>query len=154
MEHPNIPDRKRFDHVPPFWVDDQDVFFVTVCCRERGKNSLCKEEVFSLLKNSLLHYESKGWLRVVQFLAMPDHVHFLASFDLSVGLTKPMACWKSYTAKQGNFYWQGDYFDHRLRSDESWLEKARYIRANPVRAGLIESEESWPFIWERPGIDW
>jgi len=33
--------------------------------------------------------------------------------------------------------WQRDFFEHRLRSDESWREKADYILANPVRKGLV-----------------
>jgi hypothetical protein len=40
----------------------------------------------------------------------------------------------------------GKLFDHRLRRDESLDEKARYILANPVRAGLVKREEDWPWF--------
>jgi len=45
--------------------------------------------------------------------------------------------------------WQRDFFDHRLRKNEAYLEKAAYIRMNPVRAGLVASAEDWPYVWEQ-----
>jgi hypothetical protein len=33
-------------------------------------------------------------------------------------------------------HWQKGFFDHVLRSGESYTEKWHYIRDNPVRAGL------------------
>jgi mono/diheme cytochrome c family protein len=35
-----------------------------------------------------------------------------------------------------------------LRKDESYREKADYIRANPVRAGLVTRPEDWPYFWQ------
>ena len=43
--------------------------------------------------------------------------------------------------------WQRDFFEHRLRSDESWREKADYILANPVRKGLITEVSQWPYVF-------
>lgn len=43
--------------------------------------------------------------------------------------------------------WQEDFFDHRLRSDESLDEKANYVRMNPVRAGSVKTVEEWPYSW-------
>jgi hypothetical protein len=42
-------------------------------------------------------------------------------------------------------HWQRDFFDHRLRDDESFEEKAAYILNNPVRAGLVNRFEDWPY---------
>jgi hypothetical protein len=41
----------------------------------------------------------------------------------------------------------GKFFDHRLRRDESFGQKADYILHNPVRAGFVEKIEDWPYIW-------
>jgi hypothetical protein len=41
---------------------------------------------------------------------------------------------------------QRDYFEHRLRHDESAAEKFAYILANPVRGGLVSAEEEWPWL--------
>jgi putative transposase len=43
--------------------------------------------------------------------------------------------------------WQRDFFEHRLRSDESWREKANYILANPVRKGLVTEVSRWPYVF-------
>jgi len=48
--------------------------------------------------------------------------------------------------KHAKINWQRDFFDHRLRGDEGWREKSDYILQNPVRAGLIEKYEDWPYV--------
>jgi putative transposase len=40
--------------------------------------------------------------------------------------------------------WEEGFFDHVLRSDESYMQKWNYVRENPARAGLVISEEDWP----------
>ena len=42
--------------------------------------------------------------------------------------------------------WQREYFDHVLRSDESYSEKWDYVRENPVRAGLVRSANDWSYF--------
>jgi hypothetical protein len=55
--------------------------------------------------------------------------------------------WKKWTASQLGIGWQRDFFEHRLRNDESARQKADYILYNPVRAGLVERPEDWPYVW-------
>lgn len=42
-------------------------------------------------------------------------------------------------------FWQKEFFDHLLRSDESYSEKWEYVRQNPVRAGLVDDADTWAF---------
>jgi hypothetical protein len=49
--------------------------------------------------------------------------------------------------------WEEGFFDHVLRSDESYAQKWNYIRENPVRAGLVTSVEDWPYQGEIVYID-
>lgn len=49
--------------------------------------------------------------------------------------------------------WQPGFFDHLLRGEESYREKWEYVRENPVRAGLVEHAEQWPFQGEIVLID-
>ena len=42
--------------------------------------------------------------------------------------------------------WQREFFDHVLRSSESYSEKWNYVRENPVRAGLAASADEWPYL--------
>ena len=40
---------------------------------------------------------------------------------------------------------QAGAFHHRLRQDESYAAKWDYVRANPVRAWLVQNPDEWPF---------
>jgi hypothetical protein len=66
--------------------------------------------------------------------------------------------WKEWTDKRVGIVWQRDFFDHRLRDDESRREKADYILNNPVRRNLVARPEDWPFIYfadgQRPQFAW
>ena len=48
---------------------------------------------------------------------------------------------------------QRGFFDHLLRSAESYGQKWNYVRENPVRAGLVEKAEDWPYAGEIIIID-
>ena len=50
--------------------------------------------------------------------------------------------------------WQDGFFDHLLRSGESYSEKWNYVRMNPVRARLVERPEDWPFAGEIEALWW
>jgi len=49
--------------------------------------------------------------------------------------------------------WQRGFFDHLLRSEESYGQKWNYVRENPVRAGLAQNPEDWPYAGEIIVID-
>jgi REP element-mobilizing transposase RayT len=146
---PALPQRKKLPHGVPSWVADGTVYFITICCVERGRNQLCEpavaEQIFEAIR---FRWERYDWYaRLV--LLMPDHLHGLISFSPRQPMTKIIANFKEIVAKKTGVRWQRDYFDHRLRSDESLDEKAHYIRVNPVRKGLIARAEDWPYVWPR-----
>ena len=76
---------------------------------------------------------------------MPDHLHALITNAPDKKLGELIGSWKRYVTRKTGIEWQKNFFDHRLRNDESWDEKAAYIRANPVRAGLIKENETWVY---------
>ena len=45
-------------------------------------------------------------------------------------------------------HWQKGFFDHVLRTAESYEQKWHYVRENPVRAGLAKRWEDWPYRGE------
>ena len=49
--------------------------------------------------------------------------------------------------------WKEGFFDHVLRSDESYSQKWNYVRENPARAGLVNLAEDWPYQGEIVYID-
>ena len=86
---------------------------------------------------------------------MPDHLHFFCVSDqgpASPSLSRFIGSFKQWTAK-GILraaglpppLWQKQFFDHVLRSDESYESKWRYVLDNPARAGLIDAAQDWPY---------
>ncbi|MEM9280206.1 MAG: transposase [Verrucomicrobiota bacterium] len=145
-----LPVRKVLPHGVPMWVREGSVWFITICTAERGTAVLTESDVAERLLNAASFYHDRKRWYVHLFLIMPDHIHALITFGYEEKMSKLVAQWKSYTAKEAGIRWQQDFFDHRLRSNESMSEKARYVRENPVRAGLVERGEDWPWQWEPP----
>jgi REP element-mobilizing transposase RayT len=143
-----FPERKNLPHGIPPWVANGADYFITICAARRGTNQLCFPDKAQLIRESFEFRQNRGELWAHLLLLMPDHLHAVMSFSPCVGMQKTVADWKRYTGTRGDIRWQCGFFDHRLRNDESYIEKAHYIRMNPVRAGLIRTPEEWPFVWE------
>ena len=140
--------RKWLHHNTPSWISRSDaVYFITLNCHER-QNTLANDQVADFLFESITHYYDQEYWYPHVVLIMPDHLHGLFSFpETGKPMSKLFSQWKSYTAKHLDFKWQPAFFDHRLRSNESFDEKLEYIRNNPVRAGLINNKNE---TWEIP----
>ena len=143
-----FPQREKLPHGTPPWVRADAIFFITICCALRGTNQLCVESVAAMIWESITFRQNRGDWFVHLWLLMPDHLHALVSFPQELNPTKIISNWKEIIAKKTGVKWQRDFFDHRLRSDESHEEKANYIRQNPVRKGLVANAEDWKFVWE------
>lgn len=87
------------------------------------------------------------------FLLMPDHLHAIMAVPRVDGLSEAIRSWKRLTARTHGIRWQRNFFDHRLRSREALETKARYIRENPVRAGLVDCAEDWPHFIDRNTLE-
>jgi len=141
------PVRRRLPHEIPSWVPDGEIYFFTICARDRGGTVLL-DHAGEIVQAAVTYHEIGRWhLRL--FVLMPDHVHLLVSFPADVRVVATLGAWKSFTAKSAGLSWQTDFFEHRLRAGESFEEKAHYIRMNPVRAGLCADWEDWPHRWPR-----
>jgi putative transposase len=143
-----IPPRKRLPHEIPFGIDPaRETYFITICCNPRGQNQLARSEIATPLFETMIHRNDSGDWFVHFALLMPDHLHFFASFpETGKRMQTVVSKWKEWTAKTLGISWQRDFFEHRLRRDESYREKADYIFANPARAGLVREGEEWPYI--------
>ena len=84
---------------------------------------------------------------------MPDHLHMLIGVPGNAQLSKLVRDFKRITTRTAQVNWQRNFFDHRLRHDESLDEKVAYIRNNPVRAGLTTESEEWPYAIDANYLD-
>lgn len=142
-----LPRRQPLYHEVPAWVRDDATFYLTINCRPRGKNHLAHPTVAETLRESLSVRVEKGHWWPSLILLMPDHLHGLVTMAPGQDLRKAISDWKRYTARFAGIGWQRDFFDHRIRHDESLSEKWDYIVRNPVHAGLVATPEAWPYVW-------
>jgi len=128
-------------------------YFVTACTYDRRQilaNHAVHETFVDFARQGAAH---GAW--VGAYVLMPDHVHaFVAIDDQKLNLStwaKSLKNSISKTLRQEGIappHWQKTFFDHLLRSAESYSEKWHYVRENPVRAGLVSHWEDWPFCGE------
>ncbi len=111
-----------------------------------GRCVLRDPDVAGIVGNALKHFEG---VRCIQhaWVIMPNHVHALFTLLAGHQLETLLHSWKSFTANQINAtihqqgqLWQRDYFDRLIRDVAHFRNCVRYIRKNPVKAGLRERD--------------
>jgi putative transposase len=133
------------------WIDDP-VYFVTSCTYKRTTNLACEDAASILVKEWRGARARHGW-SIGRYVVMPDHLHFFCAPNRDAKpLSDFIGFWKEWTSKGlkkplrlTNMLWQEQFFDHVLRSAESYNQKWEYVRANPVRAGFVKDPDDWPW---------
>ena len=142
---------RRFDL---FYIHDP-VFYITCCTRNRRaiRELHAANDAFSRYSERAREHN----IAVGRYVFMPDHLHLFVKGDLDFTLSRWMAGLKRATAValgcSSSELWQPGFFDHVLRSDESYAEKWNYVKENPVRAGLVQIASEWPYEGEIVIID-
>ena len=92
---------------------------------------------------------------VGRYILMPDHIHLFLKLPPPVeNLSNWVKSLKNFLSKKlrelelASPHWQKGFFDHVLRSGESYSEKWLYVAENCVRAGLVKSWTQWPYQGE------
>lgn len=92
---------------------------------------------------------------VGRYVIMPDHVHLFLRLPPE-GQTlgpwiKALKCVLGRELEHAGYaapHWQEGFFDHLMRSAESYAGKWKYVEQNPLRAQLCGRSEDWPFQGE------
>ncbi len=103
----------------------------------------------------LIHWlrasDDEGRTGSLAWVVMPDHLNWMFVLG-STSLETVVRTMKSRAAKAMNQrrgsrgpVWQPGYYDQLQRNEKQW----RYILANPVRAGLAEALDEYPYAWCR-----
>ena len=116
-----------------------------------GEAWLGDPAIACLVEGALLYFDGERY-RLHAWVVMPNHVHTLLTPLARQSLSRIVHAWKSFTAKKANqtlgregAFWQPDYFDRFVRSQEHFDRTVGYVESNPVKAGLCASPEAWPF---------
>ena len=134
------------------------VFFVTLCSYRRRRVLATIAVNASFIQFTEQAY-GKHNIAVGRYVIMPDHVHLFVTGSDDFGLGRWIGTLKQSLAKsvvqekRSEPFWQRGFFDHVLRSEESYGHKWSYVRDNPVRAGLIAKADDWPYAGEIIMID-
>jgi putative transposase len=129
------------------------MYFVT-CCIQNRRHVLATEKVHRAFIDFAQRAQRDHSIAVGRYVIMPDHLHLFVTgsdnFELGrwIGTLKRILGKQARPGRAQNTVWQRGFFDHMLRSSESYSEKWDYVRENPVRAGLVASAEDWPFAGE------
>jgi putative transposase len=119
-----------------------------------GKRFFQSRRNAELLIEVLRSYVAARKFRLHDFVVMPDHLHLLVAIENNMTIEKAMQLIKggfSYrlTRECGHLgeVWQRGFSEVRVDDRESFLRYQEYIHQNPVKAGLAESSEEYPYCF-------
>jgi len=144
------PRLKRLDRV----FSDRPLYFVTACAEGR-RSILANQKVHEAFREFCSVGLERGFF-VGHFVLMPDHLHLFIVVPQDIphalsGWVKGLKRWLARVLDEQGVsspHWQKGFFDHVMRSKESYSEKWEYVRNNPIRAGLVLEADAWPFKGE------
>lgn len=120
------------------------IYLVTSVTHRRKPvfRDLCAARV---LVRSLMREQEEDRACTLAYVVMPDHFHWLMQLGDDRSLSVVVRTVKSVTAHRlGSAVWQQGFHDHALRREEDIKEIARYVVANPLRAGLVTRLGDYP----------
>ena len=93
-----------------------------------------------------------GKFQLHDFVLMPDHLHLLMTLPGDTTIEKAMQLIKGgfpYRLKREFGYqgevWQRGFSEVRISDGQSFLQHREYIVQNPVKAGLVDTAEQYPY---------
>lgn len=150
------PLRRHPAHPPPLRRHNTPVILhVTICLADR-RALLATDAVHDALHTAW--NTARAWL-VGYYLVMPDHLHlFCAPGDHTPPAVKAWTkYWKRLASQAAPILhgqWLPDCWDTQMRSQEHYARKLEYVTQNPVRKGLVEKSDDWPYQGKIGDLVW
>ena len=130
----------------------------------RQKTIFPREETYLFALRRLKEYSQEFSITVIAYCLLPNHYHFLLrqNGDTPAGQL-PQRVFNSYTKAYNKIHQSsGTLFERRYQAnqvtrDEYLRHLCYYIHSNPVKHGLVQDIEAWPYsnyldwIGERKG---
>ena len=125
------------------------IYFLTICSFDGQEVFKDSQIVDSLLESLKACCKTYGFINYA-YCFMPDHLHLLLGGEDGSDLIRLIRQFKQLTGyrfkkETGKSLWQKSYYDHILRKEEDVVNVVKYILGNPVRKGLVENADEYPF---------
>jgi putative transposase len=142
--------------------------FVTFDCHHQLP-LLASDETALIFLRELQVAKTKYALKLFAFVIMPEHVHLVVHPQKKIELGRVIGELKSLSGRRISDHlrsvnsplleslevlrnrtsklaiWLRRCYDHNCRTQETVLEKINYVHNNPVKAGLVDDPEEWPW---------
>jgi REP element-mobilizing transposase RayT len=133
------------------YTNPDHVFFLTIRAKA-GTSPFTNQELAQEVIASLHWLREHRGIAIYAYCLMPDHLHLLMqlggegqSLATIIGAFKRFTTRVSWRHGCTGAVWQPRFYDHILRKSEDAERIVQYILANPVRKGLVEQAEAYPF---------
>ncbi len=152
--------RYRRIHIPG------GTYFFTVALADRGKQTLTDE--ISLLRSVYGAVMREHPFTTEAIVILPDHIHAVWTLpdgdgDFSTRWKKIKAGFSLHCRAEGTVtpskvrkgekgIWQRRFWEHAIRDEADFAAHVEYCRFNPVKHGLVERAEDWPYLSFRKTI--
>ena len=126
-------------------------WLVTIGALNRDRKPFLDAQLSSGILNCFVEScESRGTFLHLAVL-LPDHAHLIVEVTSGnlIDFLRDLKSWTTrmwWTHGRRGPLWQKSFHDRGLRSREAFDEAVKYVTENPVRLGLVESWEEYPFI--------
>lgn len=131
----------------PHWTVEGGIYFVTF----RLKFGLLSQEERRIVFNHIKR-GNQEFYHLISLVVMPDHVHLIFRPLEEYSLNRVMKGIKGVSARLVNksrnlrgSLWQDESYDRIRRNVDELHQKISYMYYNPVRAGLVEDPDEYPF---------
>ncbi len=120
--------------------------FLTFSCYRRLPY-FATPEARNLFESALERIRKKYKFVVAGYVVMPEHVHLLVNEPACSSLDRAIKSIKLSVALRSleRPFWQARYYDFNVFTEETRIEKLRYMHRNPVKRGLAEKPGDWPW---------
>jgi putative transposase len=134
-----------------------DAIEETLDRNEFGPSFLHETAAAQIVKDSLLFLDGKHY-KLLCYCIMGNHVHFIA-YKFNKPVNHVMDSLKTFTARKINkalgrtgALWQREYYDRLIRDRNDLSNKVDYVLNNPVKIGLVNQWQQWPWSWKHPAL--
>ena len=149
-----LPDRRWPVHLPARERFGEPVIIFLTVCSFRRRPVLANRP---MVRAILAAWRTADAWAVGRWVVMPDHLHCFCAPRRDIELGGWIRFWKSTVTRTGPHpapLWQASFWDTQIRRRESYADKWDYVRANPVRRGLVAAADDWPHQGELNRLEW